>query len=274
MANIVFNRKQYSIEQSIINAMINNLKNYITTNMAGTGASIQLDGQTYQISSTKYSGIVSNFVSHLGTITGDGKVKVIVNGTTYSIDSGSMNNAIVNIEDALEEVASSIVDVVSYTNQVPLSTESGGKTIYNGGLGYKNGYRIRSGGAEGALDSSAHTGFIPVKAGDIVRIGGLDFGSTHSHGSALNVANSSFTNIGQFSMTAGEYGIFLESAYRAYSVASVVQEKTGVWKWVVPPAASGVAYIRVSANTYPTSSGVYPAADGSKLIVTINEEIE
>ena len=254
--------------------MIDNLKNYITTNMAGTGASIWLDGQTYQISSTKYSGIVNNFVSHLGTITGDSQVKVIVNGTVYSIDSGNMNNAIINITDALEEVANSIVDVVSYTNQVPLSTESDGKTIYNGGLGYKNGYRIRSGGAEGALACSAHTGFIPVKPGDIIRIGGLDFGSTNSHGSAMNVANSSFTNIGQFSMTSGEYGIFLESAYRGFSKASVVQEKTGVWKWVVPPASSGVAYIRVSCNTYPTSSNVYPAADGSKLIVTINEEIE
>ena len=37
-----------------------------------------------------------------------------------------------------------------HTNLVPLSTEADGVTIYNGGLGYKNGYRIRSGGAEGA----------------------------------------------------------------------------------------------------------------------------
>lgn len=158
---------------------------------------------------------------------------------------------------------------ITYKNWVQYSTESDGKTIYNNGLGYKNGYRIRSGGGEGELSSSAHTGFIPVKAGDVIRIGGLNFGSTHGHGSAMNVANSSFTNIGQFSMQSGEYGIFAESAYRAYSKASVVQEKTGVWKWVVPPAASGVAYIRVSCNMYDTGK----AADGSKLIVTINEEI-
>lgn len=159
-------------------------------------------------------------------------------------------------------------ELIRYTNQVPLSIGTD-KKIYNGGLGYKNGYRIRSGGAEGALSCSAHTGFIPVKAGDVIRIGGLNFGSTHSHGSAMNVSDSSFTNIGQFSMQSGEYGIFAESAYRAYSKASVVQEKTGVWKWVVPPADSGVAYIRVSCNMYDTGE----AADGSKLIVTINEEI-
>ena len=160
-----------------------------------------------------------------------------------------------------------------YKNWVRYSTESDGKTIYNGGLGYKNGYRIRSGGGEGELSTSAHTGFIPVKAGDVVRIGGLDFGSEYAHGSAMNVSNSSFTNIGQFSMTAGEYGIFTQSAYKAYSQASVVQEKTGVWKWVVPPASSGVAYIRVSANTSNASSSTPPPADGSKMIVTINEEI-
>ena len=156
----------------------------------------------------------------------------------------------------------------AYINMVLRSTESDGVTIYNGGLGYKNGYRIRSGGAEGALASSAHTGFIPVKGGDVVRISGGDFGSVAGHGSAMNVADSTRTNIGQFSMQSGEYGIFLQSAYKSYAKSSVVQEKTGVWKWIVPPAASGVAYIRVSCNAANNGS-----ADGEKLIVTINQEI-
>lgn len=108
--NIVFNGKRYLIEQSAIKTMVDNLKNYISTNMAGTGTFIQLDGQMYEISSTKYSGIVNNFVSYLGTITGDGKVKVTVDGTEYSIDSDNMNKAIINIEDTLEEVANSIMD--------------------------------------------------------------------------------------------------------------------------------------------------------------------
>ena len=156
-----------------------------------------------------------------------------------------------------------------YKNWVRYSTEADGVTIYNGGLGYKNGYRIRSGGAEGAVTSSAHTGFIPVKGGDVIRLGGLDFSSTYSHGSAMNVADSTRTNIGQFSMQSGEYGIF--KTYKDYSKSSVVEEKTGVWKWVVPPTASGVAYIRVSCNVYNANDST--PADGSKLIVTINEEI-
>ena len=152
-------------------------------------------------------------------------------------------------------------------NWVKYSTESDGVTIYNGGLGYKNGYRIRSGGGEGELSTSAHTGFIPVKAGDIIRISGMNFDSDHGHGSALNVANSNFENIGQFSMTSGVYGIF--KSYPNYTQSSVIQERTGVWRWIVPPAESGVSYIRISCNMYDTTK----PADGSLLIVTINEEI-
>lgn len=149
-----------------------------------------------------------------------------------------------------------------YINMVPLSTTEDGVTIYNG-TGYKDGYRIRSGGTETALDASSITGFIPVNGGDVVRISGCNFGDGSANGSALNVSDSSFTNIGQFSMIQAQYGIFA-SSYSAYSYASVVEETTGVWKWIVPPTAAGVAYIRVTART---------SGDGSGMIVTVNEEI-
>lgn len=152
-----------------------------------------------------------------------------------------------------------------YKNWVKYSTESDGVTIYNGGLGYKNGYRIRSGGAEAAQDTASCTGFIPVKGGDIVRISGVDF-SKGLVDNAVNVSDSGFTNIGQMTPSyhnAG-YGIFAVNApYQAYCFDSVVKESDGVWKWVLPPATSGVAYIRVTGYT----------KDGSNLIVTVNEEI-
>ena len=154
-----------------------------------------------------------------------------------------------------------------YKNWVKYSTEADGVTIYNGGLGYKNGYRIRSGGGEGTQARGTCTGFIPVQGGDVIRISGFDF-SYASNGNAINVSDSSFTNLGQFTMLPAAYGILATGeAYVAYSVKSVVEETTGVWKWVVPPAASGVAYIRVSGQN---ESGTYP---GANLIVTVNEEI-
>jgi uncharacterized repeat protein (TIGR02543 family) len=149
-------------------------------------------------------------------------------------------------------------------NWVRYSTDSDGVTIYNGGLGYKNGYRVRSAGAEGANSLTTCTGFIKVNPGDIIRISGCNF-EYAQNGNAINASDSSFTNIGQFTMLPASYDIF-SGTYAAYNHQSVVKEKTGIWKWVVPPASSGVAYIRVS--------GYDPNGDPSaKLIVTINEEI-
>lgn len=154
-----------------------------------------------------------------------------------------------------------------YKNWVRYSTEADGVTIYNGGLGYKNGYRVRSGGAEGATPFGSCAGFMPVKGGDIIRFSGWDF-TKEANENAINVSNSNFENIGQITgLVPDGYGIFV-NGYSAYNFLSLVEEKTGVWKWVVPPAASGVAYIRVSGVTRPAGYGNY-----SNMIVTINEEI-
>lgn len=150
-------------------------------------------------------------------------------------------------------------------NQVPISTDTDG-SIYNG-VGYKDNTRVRSGGEEGANNRAACTGFIPVSAGDVVRFSGMPWFADAASANALNAANASYENIGQFTMLQNaRYGIF-SSSYSAYAASSVVEETTGVWRWIVPPAASGVAYIRISA--FDASS----KTKGADMIVTINEEI-
>ena len=179
---------------------------------------------------------------------------------------GQGSNMVVTVDKEIQSIC--VFERYLYTNRVLKSTEADDVTIYNGDLGYKNGYRVRSGGAEGATSTGSCTGFIPVKGGDIVRLSGWDFANKCNE-NAINVADSTHTNIGQFTMLPAQYGIFTQSAYKEYSYGSVVQEKTGVWKWIVPPAASGVAYIRVSGySPYPVENNL-----GSKMIVTINEEI-
>lgn len=157
-----------------------------------------------------------------------------------------------------------------YKNWVKYSTEADGKTIYNGGLGYKNGYRVRSGGAEGAQPNAVCTGFIPVTGGAEVLLSGANFAHGATTENAINVYDSSFTNLGQLvaNMPNGGYGI-LASMYSAYAWKSIVEVKTGVWRWVALPPESGIAYIRVTGCFYGVAGGV----DGSKMIVTVNEEI-
>lgn len=165
------------------------------------------------------------------------------------------------------ELSGTVIWKKGPTNRVPLSINADG-SIYNGGLGYKNGYRIRSGGLEAADSASTCTGFIKVNPGDVIRFSGAPWFEGTSSGNALNAADASFTNIGQFTMGQNaRYGIF-ESAYKSYAASSVVEEKSGVWRWIVPPAASGVAYIRITASDLKNGG-----AFGAKMIVTINEEI-
>lgn len=148
-----------------------------------------------------------------------------------------------------------------YTNQVPLSTESDGKTIYNGGKGYKYGYRIRSGGAEGSHGNASCTGFIRAKGGDVVRLSGYDVKRADA-GNAINVSDANRNNLGQITANSGwSYGIFDGNTI---NWDDVLLEKTGVYYWIIPEGFN-IAYIRVTG---------YTGEDGSKMIVTINEEIE
>lgn len=157
-----------------------------------------------------------------------------------------------------------------FKNWVRYSTESGGEAIYNGGLGYKNGYRIRSGGAEAASGATACTGFIPVKGGDVIRIKGwLRYQYPSAAANAINAANSSYSNIGQIGNS--NYGIFASGgSAAAYNSSTIIDNANGISSWVVPPDSTGVKFIRVSAfNNAPDLNEKV----GEQLIVTINEEI-
>lgn len=156
---------------------------------------------------------------------------------------------------------------VTYKNWVKFSTESDGVTIYNGGKGYKDGYRVRSGGAEASTANGSVTGFIPAKAGDVIRMSGYNALQTANE-NAINVFNDILSNLGQ--SCAGNasygYGMFTESAYSSYNwgkANGVVEESAGVYKWTVPPN-SDIAFIRITG---------YTGGKGASMIVTVNEEI-
>lgn len=144
----------------------------------------------------------------------------------------------------------------SYTNQVPISIDTDG-SIYNG-VGYKDDYRIRSGGGYAAQVGARHTGYIPAVAGDIIRLSGWNF--NHSSASnAINFSNAEFTSIGQFTTQPASYGIILGNPPDV-TVADDVYEFT-------VPDNSDITYIRV------TGMHDYQVLPPS-MIVTVNEEIK
>lgn len=158
-----------------------------------------------------------------------------------------------------------------FTNLVPTSTEADGVSIYNGGLGYKQGWRVRSGGTEAENTYSTITGYIPAKAGDCIRVGGVIRSFVDGGvGNAINVYTSlSSEAIGQIvGNSASGYGIFIADGSHYGQGSQKVVQKDDYWQWTIPPNA-GINYIRVTGFTRNDNQPIH-----SELIVTINEEIE
>lgn len=156
----------------------------------------------------------------------------------------------------------------SYTNQVFISTDENGD-IYNG-VGYKNGYRIRSGGAESEAGSSCCTGFIPCKAGDILRFcfasGTKIWTESTAYYTSLNFSDESFTNLGQFTSQPAVYDIFASTS--EYNNVQKDENNENVWKYIVTDN-SDIAFVRFAVPYVSDNDWI----GGADLIVTVNEEI-
>ena len=168
----------------------------------------------------------------------------------------------------LELAGKKIWEAIRYKNWVKYSTESDLKTIYNGGLGYKNGYRVRSGGQEGESAYGTCTGFIPCKAGQVLRIyHPSQYAFAERQAASINVCDSSGANLGQLAMN-GKYGVF---STWGYTWANNVADVNGVKTITIPTSltdANKIAFVRITVGF---SELQY--VDGSSLIVTVDEEI-
>ena len=98
--NVLFNNKEYPIDESSLSSATSALKTHLSTIMNGSGATVALDGTSYNVDSTKLSTVRNNFVSYLGTISGSG-AKVVVNGVEYSVDSTKLATAIADLHTVL-----------------------------------------------------------------------------------------------------------------------------------------------------------------------------
>ena len=187
----------------------------------------------------------------------------VLNLVTFS-DSAAGKTAVNNLLASLR--GTTVEPEESYTNLVPTSIDATG-AVFNG-TGYQDGARINSSGAVSTSNANAttSTGFIKVSGGDVVRVSGGSF-IYANNANAIGVYDASFAHLGTATGGGSAYGIFGD-AYSAYKFSSVVEEATGVYKWVVPPTESGVSYIRLSC--YENVSNTPP---GANLIVTVNQEI-
>ena len=135
-------------------------------------------------------------------------------------------------------------------NWVQFSTEADGKTIYNGGLGYKNNTRLNSSAVDTGETGYVTFGYIPAKANDVIRVKGLTWSSTYNTGCYLHAFNSSFVKEKTLRPSSGTQDIVCSN------------EDNGVVVFTVQGYFSTCRYIRLSAY-----------GSGADAIITVNEKI-
>lgn len=202
-------------------------------------------------------------------ISGQSYVTSLIANEGYNINSVSITmggvdvstfykDGIISIPEVTGDIvitATAITQAPSYTNQIPISTDSAG-AIYNN-IGYKDGYRISDSGVDEEYGHKSVTGFIPIKKGDTIRIKGIynnDVNScricTYDNSKTFKAARN-----GAIFATTGSYSLLNDIMTYAPN------------EYFVDDATR---YFRFSCDT-----GAHTGEeDGSKLIITINEPIE
>lgn len=175
-----------------------------------------------------------------------------------------------NVTGNLEITVTAVKSALNFINQIPLSTDSSG-AIYNGGLGYKNGFRLSSSGAEKENASSFVTGFIPVRGGDVIRFSGAYIAG---EGGTLNnyMYKADRTHVtGSTTIDGGPvyynpitpYNFFVntnkERARALYGPMEIDETNKRVLSMTIPNTGE-IAYARFTLNV----------ADGANAIITIN----
>ncbi len=102
--NIPFNGADYLIEEFALTSATTDLQSHLSTSMSGTGATIDLGGNTYNVDSTKLTTERNAFITHLETIAGTGS-KVTVGDVEYGVDSNKMSAAVTELEATFGNLA-------------------------------------------------------------------------------------------------------------------------------------------------------------------------
>ena len=237
---------------------------------AGTDRTISYGAKVYRtitntlthVTNSNAATSIENETAYSATLSADtgytlGTVTVTMGGT--DITSTAYSDGGISIASVTGDIVitATATKIVSYTNQVPISTDEDGN-IYNG-TGYKDGYRINSSGAEAALSGFAATGFIPFTKGQTIRIGGE--GITYAeYGCLLMFYDAAKTYISNSGIAYDKVG---NTTYGTWTT-----EETSVFCLdpfdTYPNTLSGInGYIRISAK-----------GSGANLIVTLDEKIE
>lgn len=191
---------------------------------------------------------------------------ITVSGASYTWNKST---GTVVLSNPTSDVIITVVAVVKYINQIPLSINSD-KSQYvgtNGEDGYKMGYRLNSSGTEtsGAISSVGVTGFIPVKKGDVVYFKNIKMSKTATGGVHEQAYISMYD--GSFTKKSSKKPSTITSS-DSYLYDNFVTDANGyITSFLIVDKYSDIVgsggYMRISADGMSANS-----------IITVNEPIE
>ena len=218
----------------------NSLTNVSNSNSAQTVSS----GNSYTATLTPSSGYAFTDVEiQMGGVD--------ITATVYS--SGTINIPNVTGNIVIYATATQAVR----TNQLPLAVDTDGSP-YNGGQGWKAGYRLNSNGAEAAQSGAFVTGFMPFKQGDTMELENIGLPAN------ANVTNHSYCYIALYDASKTKIVSNYAKDVMAQSDNHVSSDSNGyVTQWTLnrwlssSQDLSGVAFVRLSALAMDSTSKVY-----------------
>lgn len=215
---------------------------YVMTYAASSNtAAIVNDGDSYTTTISANAGYALSTV----TVTMGG---TDITNTAYSADTG-----IVSIASVTGDVVITAVAVVSRADVLRQSVASDG-TPYNGGTGYKSGYRLNSGGNESAASGVYCSGFIPMTNAQTIEFEGISLPAVSGVANSfytIHFYDSSFTRIAKSQYQAHD-------VFKTPSIGAGTTDDSGNYiKTFKPTGVSGLAYIRFSCGLIDDNSKVY-----------------
>lgn len=164
-----------------------------------------------------------------GTVDTDNNIKI-----SSMLADGEYTLVYENSDGTTTELGTFIVDGESgadSNNLIASSVDSDGQP-YNGGLGYKNDYRLNSSGAEASASGKAVTGFIPVTVGGKLYGANLGWDNTDPTSNYFALYDESFTKLqsinetnmrsfgGTFDINNGGFQIYVQDSYGGVSTSN------------------------------------------------------
>ena len=255
----------YVSEEATYYSVINNLTNVTTTNNVTT----VIENGKY--SAKYYPNDGYEIISATITIGGVDFTETYYSGGTKQ---GSLEIADVTGDVVVTIVATAAEAEPAYTNQIPLSVESDGTSLYNGGQGWKTNTRLNGSGVETTLTGWEVTGFIPINpASAKVYFANIDWNGTGENKDYLALYDSSFNVITSTCLLSH----WIAEGYGASLLADgdIAQDSNGNVTYINFARFSQVSFGGANASKWPNVAYFRISACGidNNSIITVDEEI-